>query len=128
MQKKGRHRKTALPLLMYSLGNANQSHSYLFQTTVLQQRICTRLFATEVFVHHHRIVDATRCQDILTELLRYLLVEDVASLRISLVSVAIQYLRPDVAVVASCVTTTHRVVEVGRTVTRRNLLQQTTTA
>ena len=30
-QKKGRHRKTALPLLMYSLGNANQSHSYYFK-------------------------------------------------------------------------------------------------
>ena len=43
-------------------------------------------------------------------------------------SVAIQYLSPDVAIIAGGVAATHRMVEVSRTVTGRDLFQQTTTA
>ena len=50
-------------------------NSYLFEPAVLQKRFDARFLATEVLVHVHGVVNATRCEDVLAELVGHFEVE-----------------------------------------------------
>ena len=91
------------------------------ETSVLQQCVNLWLAAAEVAVHCHTVVNATRGEDVATELLGNLLVEDVAGLLECVECIGIEYLGPHVAVVAGAVAATHGVAEVCHAVAWQNL-------
>ncbi|KWX82125.1 hypothetical protein AXF24_12575 [Streptococcus pneumoniae] len=101
---------------------------YLVQPSVLKQWFNTGLFAAEVGVHIHGIVDTSGGKYVLTELAGYLFIEDIAGFLVGIVGIAIEYLGPDVTVIAGCVSATHGMVEIGSAITGGNLLQESALA
>ena len=85
----------------------------LFEPSVFQQRGSRRLFTAEVHVHHVSIVDTAGGEDILAELIGRCTVEDIACFLKCFEGVGIEHLRPDVAVIAGGISTSHRMIEVG---------------
>ena len=66
--------------------------SLLNESSVLQQRISARLFATEIDIHGHFAIDAAGGEDKVAEFGSHLGVEDVASLLERVEGVGIEHL------------------------------------
>ena len=65
------------------------------QATLFEQPFDIGTFATEVDVHIHCVIDASRSQDILAELACHFGVEQVSALYVCAKGITIQHFRPD---------------------------------
>ena len=77
-----------------------------------------------MYIHIHCIIDAAGRQDIGAEFIRHFRIENISGFLVSLKSVAIQYFGPDIAIIAGRIAACHRMGEIRRAVTRRNLAHQ----
>ena len=90
----------------------------LFHSSVFQQWLHARFCATEIFVESHRVFAVTLLQHVPTEQFGGVFVED-SMLFESFKGVVIQYVSPQVTVIAGCISADD-VIELSQTVTWGN--------